>query len=229
MPIHQSHSLKLASLTLATLFTPTAAHAEGAEGSWQAKAFISGVLPHASIIEASGPAASALNGANATASDNWVPTIAIEYFIGDSVSLETICCATAHHMSGTGALAGVPLVENAVIMPFTLTAKYHFELGQIRPYLGAGPALIVFANRQTSAALQTMGLENVSIPAQFGLALQAGIDVPLNQQGLSFSADVKRYFVRPTANFSDTAGTVLLSTRHRLDPVVVSAGLGLRF
>lgn len=229
MPNYQLHGLRLTSLALATLLTPTAAQAEGAEGSWQAKAFMSGVLPDASIIEASGPAASALNGANATASDNWVPTIAIEYFVEDNLSLETICCATAHHMTGTGALAGVPLVENAVIMPFTLTAKYHFELGQIRPYLGAGPALIVFANKQTSAALQTMGLENVSIPAQFGLALQAGIDVPLAGRGLSFSADVKRYFVRPTANFSDTAGNVLLSTRHRLDPVVVSAGIGLWF
>lgn len=216
-------------IALAIPTIPGLAKAQEAQGNWQAKAFLSGVLPDASIIEASGPAAPSLAGADSRGSDNWVPTMAVEYFVSDAISVETICCATGHHMTGTGALAGTPLIDNAIIMPFTLTGKYHFDLSGIRPYLGAGPAFVVFADKETSEELRQMGLQNVAIPGQLGIALQAGFDLPLNDDGLVFSIDAKRYFVRPTARFSNAAGDVLLTTRHKLDPLVIGAGFGLRF
>ena len=218
---------------MAAAFVPAVAHADAAadapEGRWQVKAFISGVLPDGSLTKVSGPDAGMLTGANVTGIDNWVPTLALEYFITPQISLETICCATGHHMTGTGTLAGTPLVDNAVIMPFTLSAKYHFDLGGVRPYVGAGPALIVFASKRPSAAVQGLGLESVSIPAKAGVALQAGLDIPLDIKGFSLSVDAKRYFVRPTASFKDASGAVLLQTTHKLDPLVVSAGVGYRF
>lgn len=205
------------------------AHADTPEGRWQVKAFISGVLPDGSLTKVIGPDAGMLTGANVKGDDNWVPTLALEYFITPRVSVETICCATGHHMTGTGSLNGVPLVDNAVIMPFTLSVKYHFELGGVRPYIGAGPALAVFATRRPSPAVQGLGLESVSIPAKAGVALQAGLDIPLDIKGFSLSVDAKRYFVRPTASFKDASGDVMLQTTHKLDPLVVSAGVGYRF
>jgi outer membrane protein len=59
-------------------------------------------------------------------------------------------------------------------------------------------------------------------------ALQAGVDIPVNENGLGISIDAKRYFIRPSAKFY-VGSTKALETKHRLDPWVVSAGLTYRF
>ncbi len=53
-----------------------------------------------------------------------MPTVAIKYFVSPNFSLETICCATPHHVTRAGALEGAELIDDAII----LTAKYHFNL-----------------------------------------------------------------------------------------------------
>ena len=63
---------------------------------------------------------------------------------------------------------------------------------------------------------------------ELGLALQAGVDVPLNDKGLALSFDAKRYFVNTTARWY-AGGTNVITTVHQLDPWVLSAGLGMRF
>jgi outer membrane protein len=61
-----------------------------------------------------------------------------------------------------------------------------------------------------------------------GVALQAGVDVPLNNRGLGLSLDAKRYFIDTTARWS-VGGTTVIETVHKLDPWVVSAGIAYRF
>ena len=63
---------------------------------------------------------------------------------------------------------------------------------------------------------------------ELGLALQAGVDVPLNHNGLALSLDAKRYFVNTTARWY-AGGIKVIGTEHQLDPWVLSAGLGFRF
>ena len=52
--------------------------------------------------------------------------------------------------------------------------------------------------------------------------------MPLNDKGLVFSLDAKRYFVGTTARWYAN-GVKVIETEHKLDPWVLSAGLGLRF
>jgi outer membrane protein len=59
--------------------------------------------------------------------------------------------------------------------------------------------------------------------------VQAGIDIPINDQGFGISFDAKRYFLSTTAHWYNAAGTQVLSTRHKLDPWVVSGGVSYRF
>ena len=161
-----------------------------------------------------------------------MPTLAVEYFVSSNLSVETICCVTAHHVSATGpaALSGANLVDNIHIVPATFTLKYHLgSAGGIRPYIGAGPTYFIFLHDEAGAgAASALGAAGNHVDDTFGLALQAGLDVPVGDTML-LSVDAKRYFVSPEVHWSNAAGTEVLHTRHNLDPWVLSVGAGFRF
>ncbi|MGR4892484.1 OmpW family protein [Sphingopyxis sp. LARHCG72] len=168
-------------------------------------------------------------GTQTKADDNMVPTIAVEYFVADNISLETIAGVTQHDVDGRGALAGAGLVSDAKIVPATLTLKYHFgKDGGVQPYVGAGPSYFIFIDEKPGATAVALGATRQKMNDTFGVALQAGMDVPVNDKGLAVTFDAKRYFLRPTARWF--AGTTeVLRTKHRLDPWVLSAGVAFRF
>lgn len=211
------------------LTAPVAAQAEA--GKIQVKLLATGVLPDGKIAEVKQANVALPAGTDTAASDNWVPTLAVEYFLSDAVSVETICCLTSHHVNGAGAIAGVnKLIDNILILPATVTLKYHLNAGPIKPYLGAGPSYFLILDSKVGAGgTAALGAASAKVKSKVGFALQAGIDVPLNSSGMGISLDAKRYFVRPTAAFYNAGGATLLETRHELDPWVVSAGLSFSF
>jgi len=214
---------------LAALAAPGAALAQ--DGRVQIKLMATGVLPDGKIKDIRSATVALPDGTDTDASDNWVPTAAIEYFFSDSLSVETICCLTSHHVNGAGAIAGVShLVDDVLILPATLTLKYHVPAGPIRPYVGAGPAyFIVLDSKVGAGGIAALGAASADVKSKVGFALQAGVDIPLGQSGFGVSFDAKRYFVRPIARFEDANGATLLETRHKLDPWVVSGGISFRF
>jgi outer membrane protein len=168
-------------------------------------------------------------GTKTKANDNVIPTIAIEYFLTDNVSIETIAGVTQHDVDGRGALDGATLVSDAKIVPATLTLKYHFgKEGGIQPYVGAGPSYFIFIDEKPGATTRSLGATRQKMGDKVGAALQAGIDIPVNDKGLAVTFDAKRYFMRPTARWFAGA-TEVLRTTHKLDPWVISAGVGFRF
>lgn len=198
------------------------------EGALQIKAFATGVLPNGEITEVRTNRIGAPATSDSAASDSVVPTLAIEYFFSSNFSVETICCVTPHDVTGRGGLAGAALVNDAVILPATVTLKYHFDLGGVKPYVGAGPTRFFIFSEGVGADAARLGATRVDLSDRFGLALQAGMNVPLNDKGLGFSLDAKRYFVDTTASFF-AGNTLALQTQHKLDPWVVSGGLSYRF
>jgi outer membrane protein len=216
-----------AAAALAFAASPAAAQEAG---DIQLKVFATAVLPDGKITEVVNDRIGLPAGTQTAADDNYVPTIAAEYFVSPNFSLETICCVTQHDVDGRGALAGAGLVSNANIIPATLTAKYHFgEAGGIRPYVGAGPTYFIFIDEKPGATARALGATSQRLNDHFGVALQAGVDIPVNDSGMSVSLDAKRYFLRTTARWFNAAGTEVLQTRHRLDPWVLSAGVAFRF
>ena len=136
---------------------------------------------------------------------------------------------TQHDVVGAGALSGAKLISNANIIPATVTAKFHFDLGSgVKPYLGAGPSYFMIFGEDPDSTAQALGATRVDLSSEFGFALQGGVDVPLNDGGLGLSIDAKRYFMNTTARFF-AGNTLALSTKHELDPWVVSAGISYRF
>ncbi len=218
-----------ATLAALSMLTAAPALAQDDSGSVQIKGFVTGVLPDGAISNVEADTIGLPDGAQTRATDSVVPTIAAEFFLSPKVSIETICCVTPHDVRGSGSLAGAALIDNAIILPATVTAKYHFDLGGgFKPYLGAGPTYFMIFDEDVGADAAALGVTDVDLSDELGFVLQAGVDIPLNDRGLGLSFDAKRYFVGTTATF--TAGdSVALRSEHDLDPLVVSAGLTYRF
>ncbi len=214
---------------LASALAAIPAHAQTDAGKFQVKLLGTAVLPDGKIDKVLNNAAGVPAGTQAKANDNVVPTLAIEYFFSPNFSVETICCLTQHDVDGAGALAGTELVADAKILPATVTLKAHMPLGAIKPYVGAGPTYFIFIDEKSGATTKALGLPKFKLNDKVGFALQAGADIALGEGGFGLSLDAKRYFLRPTAHWSDASGTELLVTRHKLDPWVLSAGVSYRF
>ncbi|MFV0644218.1 MAG: OmpW/AlkL family protein [Sphingomonadaceae bacterium] len=213
---------------LAAMGFAGSAQAEGTAGKFQIKAMVTGVLPDGEIDEVKLSTIPLPANSQTEASDNVVPTLAAEYFFNDYISAETICCLTSHHVSGTDGLAGADIADHVMILPATLTIKAHADIGGIKPYVGAGPTMFFFIDEKPGDTMQVLGADRLKMKNSFGFALQAGVDIPMNEQiGLTF--DAKKYFVSTTTHFYDTAGTEILSTKHDLDPWVIGGGVYYRF
>ena len=205
------------------------AFADDMQGKWEIKVMGTAVLPDGKITKVDKDTIGLPVGTQTSASDNYVPTASIEYYFTPSISVETICCVSQHHVNGTTGLPGAELVSDAKLIPATFTLKYHADLGGgISPYVGAGPAYFIFFGENPGASTGPLGITKVSLSDRVGVALQAGVDVPLNHKGLLFSLDAKRYFIGTTASFYQ-GSTLALQTEHKLDPWLLSAGLGYRF
>lgn len=226
----------LASAIALTFTASSPAMAGSSEGKFQVKLLGTGVLPDGKIAEVKaintgtqlGAAVAAATNPQTAANDNYVPTLAIEYFVTPMFSVETICCLTQHHVNGAGGLAGTRLVDHVLVLPATVTAKAHLDLGVAKPYIGAGPSLFAVFGEKPGATASALGVTRVKMSNDVGFALQAGVDVPINDKGMGLNIDAKRYFQDLTATFY-AGETEALRTKHSLDPWVVSAGLTYRF
>jgi outer membrane protein len=216
----------LALLGSAMLAQPALA---AADGKLQIKVLGTAVLPDGKIEKVKKDLVGLPAGTQTKANDNVVPTVAIEYFFTPNVSLETICCLTQHDVDGTTGLPGAELVSDAQIIPATFTLKYHpMPEGPIRPYIGAGPTYFLFIKDKPGAAARALGANGFKLDDAFGVALQAGVDVPVNYSGMVVSLDAKKYFVSTDAHWF-VGNTEVIRTKHKLDPWVLSAGVGFRF
>ena len=201
-------------------------------GKVQIKLLATAVLPSGSVSSVPNDTAGLVSGGlvtQTTASNNVVPTVAIEYFFTPQVSLETICCVSGHHVTATaGSLAGTVLVDNAQVIPATFSFKYHLTgLKGIKPYVGVGPALFLWINDRPSAPVQGLGVVRTKLSSNVGAEVQAGFDMPIGH-GYALTIDAKKYFVNTTAHF-DTATADVEDVKVRLNPWVVSAGVAFRF
>ena len=217
-----------AALAAATMLA-TPAHAGNAEGKLQVKVLATGVLPDGKIDKVNINLVGLPATTQTTANDNVVPTLAVEYYATPNVSIETICCFTQHHVTGAGGIAGADVAQHVLILPATVTLKYHLDAGAIKPYVGVGPSVFFYFDEKPGATAKALGATSLKMDNKLGVALQAGVDVPINDAGMGISLDAKKYFMKTTTHFYTAGGVEALSTTHKLDPWVISAGVYARF
>ena len=217
-----------AALAVSTMLA-SPAQAGDAEGKIQIKLLATGVLPDGKITSVTDPGGILGATDQTKLNDRVVPTLAIEYFVSPNVSIETICCVTPHHVDGSaGAIDGARIVDHVLVLPATLTLKYHFDAGAVKPYVGAGPALFFYIDEKPGALPRTLSVDRVRMDNKAGVAVQAGVDIPVNETGMGISLDAKKYWVKTAAHYY-VSGTEVLTTRHKVDPWVVSGGVYFRF
>ena len=98
----------------------------------------------------------------------------------------------------------------------------------MKPYIGAGATYFLWVDVEPGAATVPLGVTETDLSDEFGLVLQAGMDVPLGENGFGLTLDAKKYWVGTTASWY-AGNTLAIETEHDLDPWVLSAGVSYRF
>lgn len=219
--------LTLVGAGIALAASPAAA--QDRAGDVQLKVVATAVLPDGEIDQLNVDLVGLPAGTDTKASDNYVPTVAVEYFVTNTFSIETIAGTTQHDVDTiSGFPRGTELVSDALLLPATVTGKAHFDAGGVKPYVGAGVAYFIWLDVEPGAAVVPLGVTRTDLSDEFGFVLQAGFDVPVGESGFGLTFDAKRYFIGTTAQWF-AGNTLVIETDHNLDPWVLSAGVSYRF
>jgi outer membrane protein len=175
----------------------------------QIKVGVSGVLPN----ESGSPV-------DVDISDEWVPSLQIEYFFTDNISAELLCCVATHEVRTTG---GLDLGE-VTHFPPTVTLKYRWtDFGQFQPYVGAGVNYTAFIDDEQPAGV------DVDYDESFGGALQVGFDYRLDDHW-ALNLDARRLWINTDATVTLAgAPPTVINDDVDIDPWVISASVGYRF
>ncbi len=158
-------------------------------------------------------------GLDLTINNRWLPEVDISYFFTPNFAAELVLT----YPQKQTVYAGGTAIGSFKHLPPTLTAQYHFTgLQGFRPYLGVGLNYTNISSVKWNPAVEA-ALHPSLDHDSFGLALQAGVDVPLSG-GWLLNVDVKKVQIRSDIK---SAGTKV--GEFKVDPVLFGIGIGKRF
>lgn len=193
-----------------------------------------------------------LDGYRVDVDDSTRPVFNLTWMASEHIGLELLAAWPFNHrIEGDGALSGLGKLGSTKHLPPTFSLQYHFMPGRnFRPYAGIGFNYTYFFDEKTAgtlhqgiigtsnAALGTDyngGTTDIEIDDSFGIALQLGTDVALNDywflnfdlRWIDIEADAKLH----TTTFDGDGFQVDLDSRVRadIDPWVFTTAIGLRF
>lgn len=204
----------LCGLIAAPLMTAPAALASSVDDPWLVRVRAISVMPDES-------ATITPIGGDVDIENQIVPELDISYFLNENFALELILATTPHDVEAVGTSVGDVDLGDVWLLPPTLTAQYHFNpRGDFRPYVGAGINYTIFYNEDEGA------VTSIDYDDSIGFALQAGVDVPINDTYF-FNLDVKKVFINTDVTID--AGGVAVAADVDIDPWVIGVGVGRRF
>ena len=164
-------------------------------------------------------------GGDVDISDEWVPSLQIEYFFNDNISAELLCCVATHDVMAVDTGAGDVNLGEVTHFPPTVTLKYRWtDFGQFQPYVGAGVNFTAFIDDEVpSSGIVT----DIDYDQSFGPALQAGFDYRLDEHW-AINVDVRRLWINTDVTVQ-TSVPLEVNADVDIDPWVVSTAIGYRF
>lgn len=193
-------------------------------GDWLVRARAIGVLP----TDESDGITPGLTTGKLQAQPAVVPEIDFTYMATENIGFELILATTPHDVEGRGSIAGLGKVADTWLLPPTLLAQWHFlPQSRFNPYVGAGINYTITYGEDATRSLETAlgGPTKVDLGNSVGWALQAGIDVSLDE----------RWFLNIDAKYIDMSVDARIKTGGTtrkdnvdINPVIVGAGIGYR-
>ena len=206
-------SLILAAGVLALAGT---ASAQGLLDNFQVKVGVSGILPDES-------ATISTIGGTVDISDEYVPSLQIEYFFNDNVSVELLCCVATRDVQAINTSLGTVDLGKVSHFPPTVTAKYRWtDFGAFQPYVGAGVNYTTFYDDELPAGGP---VTSIDYDDSWGGALQVGFDYKLDDHW-AINVDVRKIWI--STDVTLTAGATI-NADVDINPLVVTVATGYRF
>ncbi len=208
---------KIAIAALAATFLSSGI-AVAQDGPWQVRVRAIAVLPDVDSVVSP-------IGGRASVDQAYVPELDISYFFNDNVSMELVLATTNHDVSAKATALGNLDLGDVWLLPPTLVLQYHFAPdAMINPYIGAG---VNYTVTYSSGLPNTSPLANIHYKDKIGLALNAGVDVDINDDWF-WNFDVKKIFLNTDVRI-DAGGLGIVNADVDLDPWIVGIGVGRRF
>jgi len=152
-------------------------------------------------------------GLGLTINDKVIPEVDITYFLSKNLAAELILTVPQKHtLSSKGTEIG-----KLSHLPPTLTLQYHFDTTGFKPYVGAG----VNYTRFSSVNILNGGADIKR--NSLGLALQAGVDIPV-AKNVYLNFDVKKVYIG-----TDVSAGGVAAGSFKVNPLLVGVGVGYRF
>lgn len=194
---------------------PCTAWAQAGQSPWLIRARLLSVVPDddSSTITTIG--------GKAEVDDSITADVDFSYFFTPNIAAELTLAVTEHDVEAVNTAAGDVDLGDVKLLPPTLTLQYHFlPDGKIRPYVGAGINYTIFFDDDPGDAT------SIDYDDAFGLALQAGVDVEINDHW-AVNFDVKKIWLETDVTVEALGNTV--KTDVDVDPWLFGVGLAYRF
>lgn len=151
-------------------------------------------------------------GLDLSINNKWLPEVDFTYFINANLAAELILTVPQKH----SVYAGDAKIGTLKHLPPTLTVQYHFHASGFKPYVGVG---LNYTRFSAVKLPEGVGIKKNST----GLALQAGVDVPVGQN-MYLNFDLKKVDLSTKVS----AGGENLG-KFKVNPLLVGVGLGWKF
>jgi outer membrane protein len=219
----------IAGLVMSMLFVGTITAQEKSNEDfkkWQMRFRIVNVMPNES-------ATIGTIGGDIAINNKFIPELDFTYFFTENFSLELILGTSKHNVNTVGsdltAVAG-PASTNVDLgsvwlLPPTLTAQYHFNYDNFRPYVGAGINYTIFYSVNAGNTIKDVSYDNA-----FGFAFQGGLDYDLNDKWF-LNIDAKYILLNTdvTVDASNLAAGLSIPAKVDINPLLIGFGVGMRF
>ncbi|MEA2491051.1 MAG: outer membrane protein [Acidobacteriota bacterium] len=185
---------------------------------------------YASWVDTSSEGTFDLNDPNDPVGINFDPTlgygVAANIFFGNHLSTEFAITRVENDVTFRRRAVNSS-GDGVEMMPITGTLQWHFApTATIDPYIGAGAAYVLIDDVDRPEELNNLDFESIDFDDDIGLVVNAGIGIRLGQRwGLTL--DGKYVPLEASATARRTTGAQ--DTTFDINPIILSAGLSLRF
>jgi outer membrane protein len=206
---------RLFSVAIAALALSSSAQAQNPDGKFMIRLRALSLTPANKSDAIASPAVPA---DRITVSDKVFPEVDLSYFLTKSWAVELVLTYPQQHdveLSGTK-------IGTFKHLPPSLLLQYHLlPSAKFRPYVGAGGNLTLISD----VALNVPGVGVLDLDdASVGFALQGGADIDLGGKGWFLNLDAKYVTIASDVKLGSTRISAV-----QVNPILLSAGLGVRF